>query len=433
MPDWREGIDRHLDAMGVAPLRRAEIVEEIAAYLQDRYDELHSAGFTSTDARRLALADLETDALAHELQRTERRAPVDTTPLGSRRSSPMANLWHDLMYAARSLRKAPGFATVVIATLTLGIGANVAIFTVADVVMLRPYPYPDLERIVILNERSRDGQQLSVAWPTFQDWRAQNQVFEHLGVYRGTIVNLTGGDQAERLNGAIASADVFGAMGIPAAIGRAFTAEDDTPGAAPIAIISDRLWRGRFNADPAILTRAVLLNNEPHTIVGVMPPAMRFPSRLTDVWLPLGPVVKTFPNERGAHPGLTAVGKLKAGASFDRASTDMETIARRLALQYPDSNRDLSVAMIPYYEQIIRNIRPTLLVLLGAVGFVLLITCANVANLTLARSERQQRDIAVRRALGADRWRIVQQLLTESMLVAGIGGVLGVGLAVLVG
>jgi putative ABC transport system permease protein len=429
MSDWQDAIDRRLAALGVPPVRRVEIIEEITAYLQDRCDEFRASGYDRTEARRLALADLETDTFARELERIESRAPDNLPTLGARRSAFMATLWQDLMYAARSMRKAPSVTAVVIATLTLGIGANAAIFSVVDAVMLRPYSYPEMDRIVMLNERTRSGQTISVAWPTFQDWRAQNQVFEHLGVFRNTVVNLTGGDQPERLNGAMASSDVFSVMGIPQVAGRTFQPADDVPGAAAVAIISERLWRGRFNADPAIIGRPLLLNNEPHTVVGIMPPGMRFPSRLTDVWVPLGPAVATFPPSRGSHPSLFAVGKLRPGVTFDRAVADMDTIARRLEQQYPETNRDLAVGMIPYYEQIVQNIRPTLQVLLGAVAFVLLIGCANLANLLLARAEHRQREIAVRRALGADRRRIVQQLLTESLLMAIAGGALGVLLA----
>src|SRR5262249_12701451 len=178
-----------------------------------------------------------------------------------------------------------------------------------------------------------------------------------------------------------------------------------------------------------IVGRTIVLNNDPHVVVGVMPPAMRFPSRLTDVWLPLGPVIPTFPTSRGVHPGLFAIGKLKAGVSFEAAAADMDTVARRIEAANPDSNKDVAVAMIPYFEQIVRNIRPTLYVLLGAVGFVLLIGCANLANLMLARAERRQREIAVRAALGAERRRIIQQLLTESLLLSAIGGTLGLLLA----
>jgi putative ABC transport system permease protein len=418
MPDrsnWRKEIDARLAAIGVPPTRRVDILAEVEQHL--------------ADAHRTSLSSEETDRLIRGVARVERRVTLEPPVLGKRRQTVMATIWQDLKYAARSLRLNPGYTVIVIATLTLGIGANAAIFSVADAVMLRPYSYPDMERIVALSETTRGGQQMSVAWPTFQDWAAQNQSFESLGIYRSTAVNLTGGDQAERLNGVIASSTLFGAMGIQPVAGRVFGTAEDQPGAPRVAVISERLWRSRFNADPALVGRSIVLNNEPHVVIGVMPPGMRFPSRLTDVWLPLGPVIPTFPASRGSHPGLYAIGRLKSGVSFDRAVADMDTVARRIEASHPLTNKDVAVRMIPYYEQIVRDIRPTLYVLLGAVGFVLLIGCANLANLMLARAERRQREIAVRSALGAERWRIVQQLLTESLLLAVTGGALGILLA----
>jgi putative ABC transport system permease protein len=429
MSEWRDSVDRRLESLGVPPTRRRDILEEVTGYLRDRYEDLRSAGCEPAEARRLALADLETDRFAGELASIESRGPLDLPPLGSRRSTFMATLWHDLAFAARSLRKSPIVTAIVVATLALGIGANSAIFSVADAVMLRPFAYPDIERIVALNERSRSGQNMSIAWPTFNDWREQNQVFEHLGVYLSIIVNSTGGEQAERLNGARVSSGVFGAMGIAPIAGRVFGPGEDLPSAGQVAVISERMWRTRFNADQATVGRALTLNNEQYTVIGIMPAGMRFPSRMTDVWLPIGLAIDTFPQSRGAHPGLFGIARLKSGETFERAVAEMDTIARRIEQQHPDTNKDVAVAMVPYYEQIVRNIRPTLLVLLGAVGFVLLIACASLANLMLARSEQRQRDIAVRRALGADRWRIVQQLLTESLMMAVLGGALGVLLA----
>ena len=341
----------------------------------------------------------------------------------------MDSLIQDLRYAVRMLAKQRGFTAVGVLTLALGIGANAAIFSVLDGVLLRPLPYPDIERILTMNERTTSGQMMSVSWQNFQDWRAQNQVFEALGVYRGAVVNLTGGDQPERLNGSLASSEVFTAMGLAPLAGRAFSANEDRAGTDRVAIVSERLWRSRFNADAGLVGRAVTLNGQPHTVIGIMPAAMRFPSRLTDVWLPLGLYVPTFPKDRGAHPGLGAVGKLKRGVTVEQAMADLDTIARRLENQYPESNKNVRVAVVPYFEQIVRNIRPALRVLIAAVAFVLLIGCANLANLMLSKAEARQREIAVRAALGAGRRRIVQQLLTESLMLSSAGGVLGALLA----
>jgi putative ABC transport system permease protein len=385
------------------------ISEEMRQHLDDEYETLRASGLSHDEAMRQLAPDL--DELA-----AQRTRPVDAVT-------------GDLRYALRTLRKSPGFTAVVLLTLALGIGATTAIFTVVDAVMLRPYPYRDMDRIVMIAETMRSGQMLSIAWPNFRDWREQNQVFEHLGIYRGTVVNLSGGDQPERLNASLASSEVFKAVGLDAMIGRTFTADEDRPGAPRIAVVSERFWRSHFAGDPAALGRTIMLDGEPHTIVGVMPAGMRFPSRLTDVWLPLGRFVPTFPPDRGAHPGLFAVAKLKAGISAQRAASDMDAIARRLEQQFPMSNTDHTVSVEPYYEQIVRNIRPALLALSGAVALVLLIGCANLANMLLARSDSRLREIAIREALGASRWRIVQQMLTESLMLSIGGGGLGALLA----
>jgi putative ABC transport system permease protein len=341
----------------------------------------------------------------------------------------MDRLTSDVRYALRGLRRTPMFTVAAVLTLALGIGAATAVYAVVDGVLLRPFTYPHMDRLAILSEQGANGQQMSVAWPTFLDWRAQNDVFEELGVYRGATVTLTGGSEPERLTGSLVSASVFTSMGIPPLAGRVFGEADDAVGAQRSAIISERLWRNRFGARDDVVGSVVTLNGESFTIVGIMPAGMRFPSRMTDVWLPVGLFVQTFPTSRGAHPGLTAVGRMKPGVTFERAHLGMDVVARRLAEQYPDTNKQLTVVVASYYELIVRNIRPTLYLLFGAVTLLVVMGCTNLAGLMLARAEGRHREMAVRAALGAGRARLVRQVLVEAGLLAVVGGAAGIALA----
>jgi putative ABC transport system permease protein len=353
-------------------------------------------------------------------------AATGATPQGRRQE--METFLHDIRQAVRRLAQTPGFTALAVVTLTLGIGLTTAVFTVVDQSILRPFAYPDIDRMVLLNERY-ESQQMSVSWPNFLDWKAQNTAFEELGLYRNAAVTLTGGDRPERLNGAVMSASLFTTTGIGPLLGRTLVDSDDRPGADRVMVISERLWRTHFDATPAVLGRTIVVNGQPNVIVGVVPAAMRFPSRLTDVWVALGPAIASFPTTRDNHPGLIAAGRLKPGVSVDAARTAMEVIAARLGAAYPTTNKGTHVVVRPYREVIVADIRPAFELLLGAVGLVLLVTCANLAGLMLARADARQRELAVRAALGASRARLARTLLTEATIVAAAGGLGGLLMA----
>ena len=352
-----------------------------------------------------------------------RRRPA---PPLNERSSPMDRLFADLRYSIRGLARTPGFTAISVLTLSLGIGASTAVYAVVDGAILRPFPYPDMPSIVLLTERNREnGQGMSVSWWNFVDWKAGQDSFRELGLYRTAVLNLGGTELPERLSGALVSASVFDTMGIAPVRGRVFNASDDAPSVGRLAVVSERLWQTRFAGREDFVGSDVLLNNEPYRVVGIMPAGMRFPSRVTDVWLPLGLFVNTFP-PRGAHPGLTAVGRLKPGVTIDQARTAMDVIARRLETQYPDSNKNNTVTVTSYHGAIVENVRPAMTLLLVAVGLLVLIGCANLASLCLARAEARQRELTIRSALGAGRGRLVRQLLLEAAILSVAGGALGV-------
>ncbi|HEX7773508.1 MAG TPA: ABC transporter permease, partial [Pyrinomonadaceae bacterium] len=389
-----------------------ELDEEMRFHLERDIEQNIKSGMTPEDARYAALKSFGGVDQSKEECRSARGVEL------------IENTVRDVTYSLRVLVKSYGFTIVVILTLALGIGANTAIFSFANGILLRPLPYPQSDRLVVLDETAlkRGVDSMNVSYPNFLDWREQNTVFEDVATYFGSSrFALTGAGEPVQLRGSRISHGLFEILRVSPQLGRTFTANEDRPEEDAVVILGHDLWQRSYGGDPNILGKKINLSNRARTVVGVMPRGFRFPD-VADLWVPLALTPKLF--TRNDH-GLQSVARLKDGVSLPQAQAEMHNIAARIEQQNPITNEGLGVKVMSLHEYLSGDYREGLLILLGVVGCVLLVACVNVANLMIARGSARQKEFALRSALGASRWRIVRQLLFESLLLAVVGGVLG--------
>jgi predicted permease len=341
----------------------------------------------------------------------------------------MTTLTQDLRYAIRMLLKSPGFAAIAVLTLALGIGTNTALFSVVNCVLLNPLPYAHSEQLVAVYGSAPGFSQGPVAYLNFLDWQHDARTFSSMATYRNQDYNFTGRNEAERLSGYMVSAGFFSTLDVRPILGRAFRVDDDQVGAAPVVVLGGGLWQRKFGSSPDIVGKSLTLNGTSYLVVGVIPSSFTFYGHDRDIYTPIGQWNDPSFRDRRISVSAHALGRLKPGVTLPQAKADMDVVARNLAESYPVADKDVGIALVSMKEDIVGNVQPFLLVLLAAVGFLLLIACANVANLLLARAMSRSREFAVRAALGATHMRVIRQLLTESVLLAGLGGTLGLLLA----
>ena len=432
MHDWKSLVRARLGALPVDGARASDIVDELAQHVSEHYKDLVSSGVDDEAALTIALAPLA-DRAAVEIAQADRPRPVAPEPPAGR-AGLFIDLGRDIRYAARVLRRTPAFTIVAVATLALGIAANTAIFSVVNAVLLRPLPYADADRLVTLGARGADGSTSNVGYTTFLDWRERTHSFEQMALIRMWTPTLAANDVPERIAGMRVSANFFQMLGIRPALGRDFAAEEDALDRWRVVMLSDGLWRRRFGADPAAIGRVITMNDQQYTIVGVLPPSFealiseRYYQR-AEMWAPLG-YERSQPYACRDCQHLKAIGRLAGGTSIDAARADLEAVHSAMRREFPAVYPTETMAVVPLRDVLTGEIRPALAVLTGAVACVLLIACANVANLMLSRMASREHDLALRAALGAARGRLVRQLMVESALIALSAAVIGVLLCV---
>ena len=339
----------------------------------------------------------------------------------------MNRLWSDLKFAARMLRKSPGFTAIAAGTLALGIAANTVIFTAVESFLLRPLPLRNPEQLVFVEQATKAGANMQASYPDFLDWKASVPEFDSLTAVQIDTFNMTGRGEPRRVRGSRVTGEFFRVMGLPAVLGRSFTPDEDRPGGSPAVILSHRFWSHEFGGSADVAGKTLAIDGRLHTIVGVMPPALTFPGDFCDFWVPLAGSAEK--QDRGEH-FLYVVGRLRDNVRIAPVRARLDAVARRLADAYPATNKDLGIRVTPFHERLTRGPRPALLLMFATVVFVLLICCANIANLLLARAVHRRQEVAIRLAVGAGRRQLLRQLLIESVLLAGLGGAFGLLLAV---